>query len=590
MRCRSKFLLATVVIASFTGCSRYELEDSYHDSFREMVTKYQKGAEQLMLEDRTLISVKKASELIDVDIEGDPILSNVVVQDSLERRSFKLADFYMSALQNSSQIRVFSDLPLIRETSIQEAQGAFDVNAYVEARYDRSDDPVGSTLTTGGPDRFEEDEVSVEIGARKKVSTGAEVYIAQELRNTDNNSEFFVPNPQSNAQLRIGMVQPLLNGAGTGYNEAIIQIAEIDSEIARNEFVRQAESHLLEINRTYWSLYTARGTYEAKRRALEDAQKVVADLESRTDFDTARSQILRARASEAERRADLVRAEAAVRNAEDRLKALVNDPSLLANSAIEIVPADLPIFVPLSPDLYESASLALQNRPEILQAFYQLTSASVREQMQRNELLPVLNLIVEGYLAGIERDDVPGAWDEQFNGEGPGATVGLRFEFPIGNNSAEARHLRRKLELRQLLSQLQATIETVLLEVKISVREMHTAYRDLVAKYDSMMAAREDLADFEDRREAMFLGAETTAASYLEFLIEAQDRRSRTEEEFLRALATYNVAYSAMQKAQGTFLSYEAIDIERSEDENGLPLMNLSTAAATEAARASAPQ
>ncbi len=36
-----------------------------------------------------------------------------------------LEDFYTRALRHSQQIRVFSDLPLIRETGIQEAAGAF---------------------------------------------------------------------------------------------------------------------------------------------------------------------------------------------------------------------------------------------------------------------------------------------------------------------------------------------------------------------------------------------------------------------------------------------------------------------------------
>jgi hypothetical protein len=163
-------------------------------------------------------------------------------------------ELYVRAIRNSSQIRVFSDLPLIRETGIQEAKGAFDTNAYLQGKFERTNDPVGSTLTTGGATRFKQDEWSFEAGVKKKVITGAEINVSQTLSRTDNNSIYFLPNPQSNAKLSVSVVQPLLKGAGVGYNRSIIQIARLDSDIAMQEFIRQSESHLLEITRTYWAL------------------------------------------------------------------------------------------------------------------------------------------------------------------------------------------------------------------------------------------------------------------------------------------------------------------------------------------------
>ncbi len=560
--------------AGCTHPNRYELDKSYKNEFRQLVQEYQQESTRLATSDHTL-QPPPAGELPEVaTLQGDALLTHNAqrIQTDLPARTTSLEELFLSAIRHSSQIRVFSDLPLIRETSIQEAEGAFDVNVFIEGRYDHINDPAGSTLTTGGANRLKERELGWRAGLRKKVSgTGAEVYATQEIGRTRNNSVFYVPNPQVNARLTVGVLQPLLQGAGIGYNRSVVEIAKIDSEIARNEFLRQVESHLLEITRTYWGLYLARGVYQAKERAFQEASRTVSDLESRRDFDALRQQILRARAAAAERKADLVRAESAVRNTEDRLKALVNDPALREAASLEIIPADLPILERHTGGLQHAAATALEQRPEIQQAFLQLKASAVRRDMSRNELMPVLNLLVEGYVAGISHNDWGRARRDQFDSE-PGYAVGLRLDYPLGNNQAEARNLRRRLEMRQLLAQLRTTLETVLLEVKVSAREVQTAHRDLAAKYESMIAAREDLENLLNRREAMFLGGDTTAISYIEFLLEAQQRRALAEENFLQAVATYNVALIASERAKGSLLSYQSIEIEEEIVTDGDPL------------------
>jgi outer membrane protein TolC len=544
------------------GCTmphRYKLNEDYHTDFKNMVTDYQVESARLAAADRTMQNSVAGETPKVIALAEDPIAKGVRVQADLPTKETTLEELFISAIQNSSQIKVFSELPLIRQTSIQEARGAFDITAFVEGKYDSVNDPVGSTLTTGGASRLEEEKLGFRAGLKKKIETGAEVYATQELKRTDSNSTFFTPNPQVEARLTVGVVQPLLNGAGIGYNRSIIRIAKIDSQIARQEFLRQVESHLLEITRTYWGLYMARGVYQAKERASQEADKTLKDLESRNNFDAIEQQILRARAASAERRADLVRSESAVRSAEDRLKALVNDPSTREVSAIEIIPMDKPVLDRTVADLEQAASAALQNRPEVQQAFLQLKASAIRRDMSRNEMMPVLNLMLEGYVAALRRDDWTGPLNDQFDPMRPGYSVGLRLEYPLGNNQAEARNMRRRLEMRQLVSQLRTTMETVLLEVKVSMREVHTSYRDLSAKYDSMLAAREDLEHLQKRREAMFLGGDTTAISYIEYVIDAQQRRATAEENFLRAVATYNVALTTLERSKGNLLAYETI-------------------------------
>ena len=182
--------------------------------------------------------------------------------------------FYVRSLQHSNQIRVFSDIPLIRETAILEAEGAFDPHLFMEARFRHADEPVGSTLKTGGPSRFEENEWRYTAGLRKRTFTGADVEVSQRIGGIDNNSVFFVPQDQGRTELAISVTQPLLNRAGIEYNRSTIRVATIDHQVALDEFQRQVESHLLEVARAYWSLYLERGTLLIKTRLVDETAKL----------------------------------------------------------------------------------------------------------------------------------------------------------------------------------------------------------------------------------------------------------------------------------------------------------------------------
>ncbi len=501
-----------------------------------------------------------------------------------------LEELYVRAIRNSNQIRVFSDLPLIRETGIQEAKGAFDTNTFVSAMFDRKNEPVGSTLTTGGANRFKQDEWSFEAGARKKFVTGTEVTLSQKLSRTDNNSIYFVPNPQSRATLELNIIQPLLKGAGVGYNRSIIEIAKIDSEIAMAEFIRQSESHLQEIARAYWSLYSARVTYLQKLKLLEETGKLADEIKARVNLDTQSAQLFRAQCALAGRKADLIRAEAAIRNAQDRLRSLTNDADLLRNADVELIPRDILVLGGEMVDAQTAARIALETRPEINQAFMQLRAATMRADMSKKELLPELNLVLKGALGGLDDGDLGGAWSREYSTGGPGYGVGLVFNYPIENNIAKARHERRLLELRQQVNQVKTTVDSVVLEVQISAREVATSYREAVAKYASVKAYGEDIATLEARRTiqpfsdpavAAIMGPEATKTAqatqttdYIDRMLDAQDRRATAEEEFIRSATNYQVSLVNMQRAKGKLLRFEGIQIVR-DREDGLPLLYL---------------
>jgi len=480
----------------------------------------------------------------------------------------------LRAVANSAQIRVFSDIPIVRETAELEAKGRFDPRVYLEGKLTDLNEPVGSTLKTGGPDRFLEDEWLLKAGIKKKFLTGTDVDVSQRWGVLDNNSEFLEPKDQANTRLAFTITQPLLNGFGVKYNRTQIDIARIDGRVALSEFKRQVESHLLEVIRAYWGVYLERAALLQRRALLDNTGVLVTEMEGRGTFDTALNQQNRVRAKLAARRSDLVRAETAVRNAEARVLSLVNDNTLVFGDQFELIPDLAPVTTPKSVSTEMAMTLALENRPEIDQAIKQLKAAALRSQMTRRELMPVLNLVFQYYRDGLEGDDdVSGAYSNQFDVGDGSYVLGLVFEYPLFNREARARHRRRQVEVRQLQEQLRTTLETVSLELQVSTREVKTAYREMLAKYLAMKSAQVENETLEQRQGVDL--ASQSGAVYIELLLDAQDRLSEAEYEFLQSQVTYNVALVNSDRATGTLLQMYDIEPRRIDHEDGLPAYRL---------------
>ncbi|MEM6914973.1 MAG: TolC family protein [Verrucomicrobiota bacterium] len=477
-------------------------------------------------------------------------------------------DIYNRTLEYSNQVKVLRDLPLIRETGMQEADGEFDMEMFLEGRLNRTNEAIGSTLTTGNnASRFRENDDFLEGGVRKKFFTGADVTLSNRVGTLDNNSSFLAPQNQGASELVLSVVQPLLEGGGYHYNQSRIKLAKYDANSASAEFVRQLQEHLVEVNRAYWSLYFARSYYILVENLVSDTFGILNQLEERSDLDALQSEVLRARSSAAMRKAMLSRAEMAIRNSEERLRALVNDPNQDIGSNAELVPVTPPIMSRYVDSVQSVAADALRNRPEIQQGFEELKAAIVRRDMQKNEKLPTLNLVAELMLSDIEPNfGVGDAFQDQF-GAGTGYSLGFQFSQPFDNDTERAQLLRSEIELRQQANRLRSTIDLVLLEAIVSYRELMTAYRDMQGNFSALQASREELRQLQDRLQVDTEeeGGRTTA-SQLQLILDSMDRNQNAEELFLQSVVSYNASFASLERARGTFLRTESVEIKRVRD------------------------
>ena len=482
----------------------------------------------------------------------------------------------ISALRNAQFIKALADLPLIQETNVIEAAAEFDVRGFMESKFFRPSHPVGSTLTTGptGPKRFREQDWNYSLGVRKRVATGGEFELSQQIGHLDNNSEFLDPKSQGNAKFKLSFSQPLLNGAGKAYNTSLIVLAEVDERVAWDKLSTQLQDYLLDVVRAYWELYLQRAVLQQKIRHFQRAQVILTELEDRREIDAAESQIARARAAVTSRRSEIIRAETAVRNAESQIRALVNAPDLVDSGQIELVPTEVPAHDLIAVSPRDALVSALENRPEIDEAIQQIRSAGVRLDVAENELKPVLDLVLETYVSGLRgSSDIGQALADQFTLGEPSYSAGLLFEMPLHNRAARARYLRRELEMRQLLSQFRGTVEGLMSEVEIAVREVETTYHEMQSRYQAMVANEIDMNSLTERWR-LLPGDDRSASFVLEDILDAQDRLVAEELQFVSAQVSYTLSLARLNRALGVLLQTEQVDAYRAV-QCGLPKLLL---------------
>lgn len=471
-----------------------------------------------------------------------------------------LESLLVRAVTHSSQIKVFSELPLIRRTAITEADAAFDPAAFLDSRWDDTNDPVGSTLTgvpIGG--RYKNNQFTTAVGVRKRTHTGGLAEASQQFGVQDTNSAFFTPNPQGTTRLKLSYTHPLLRGNGTLYNVSLSCLAMIDTDIAEAEFSRELQSHLTEVARAYWGLHIARASVAIQQTSLSRATEVLDQLRSREGIDAVRAQVLRAEAEVAARESLLLRALMSGRTSEARIRSLVNDPALGSWQTTELITLDAPNCRLVTADLQSATTSALTYRPEVHQALDQIRAGCVRLRMSKQEMLPVLNAVTEAYVAGLQNDaSVGDSWTDQFHRGRPGYAVGLEFEQPVGNRAAIAQRQRRILECRQLTNQYETMLHSLRLEVGVAVRELEASWQETVARQTAMEAHRTQLESTVERWK-LLPGEDGTGSLVMESMLRDQDRLARAEIALLESWISYNMSLFGLRKATGELLTAEQV-------------------------------
>ena len=461
-----------------------------------------------------------------------------------------------AALAHSPHVQSIRLTPLIRETEIRQAQGVFDPTQFVDSIWNDRSDPVGNTLTTGGPLRLNDKIMANKAGIRGKNQSGGNFEASQELNLHNSNSLFFIPRQQADTKMLMRYTQPLMRGAGRAYNRASITIAELNTAVAGKDSNQALQMHVMDLSEAYWQLFFHRAQLLQLRRGAERLKLIASQLENRKDLDLLENQLFRAKAAVNTFASRMARTNAEIIDAEQRIRRLVNAPWIQNEVCDEIVPGSQPMVgvVVMTPE--EELGAAFINRPDVLAVRDEIQAAKVKLNVAENELRPTLNIVTDAYVRGLNGQyDIGNSFGDQFSNGRPAYSGGLEYQRPRNLYLAKAIKRQRSLELQQLLFQLEDRLLDVSREVRSAVAEVNASFAELEASVGSTLATKSEVDYLEARWSSSEFLESSQISLNLEQLLDAQQRLVNTESAWALAQSQYMIALSRLRFATGTLLT-----------------------------------
>ncbi len=455
--------------------------------------------------------------------------------------------------------------PALREADVVAAQAAFDWAFVSSVDWEDTDQLRGSISLPGfgggGVVVSSRQTVNGAAGLERTFVTGGKFKIEQRYLYTDTRPTFFAsvpsPNPSTAASLVVQLDQPLLRGFGSDVGRAEIRIAEN----AERRAISQLEDSLIatatSIEDAYWDLVKAHRDLVILTKLLERGEKVRDDIRVRQVLDADPAQVADATANVERRRADVLRAQRAVRAASDRLKVLMNDPRLPVGGEIVLAPTDTALDQPIEFSLIDAMTTAIEHRPDIQQAILGISDASVREVIARNARLPQLDLKAQLTLVGLAEGLDDATMDMYQREFVDNFLLGLLLRQPLGNRAGEAGFRRSRLERMQSVVAYRKAVQTAIAEVRAALDDVVTNYRLIDQAKTSRLAAAEALRTLLVKKE---LGQGGYTVERLNLELGQQQSLANAERAEIAALLDYNRAVARLHLAMGTALDRNRIN------------------------------
>ncbi|MGI9014318.1 MAG: TolC family protein [Phycisphaerales bacterium] len=473
-----------------------------------------------------------------------------------------LREAILTAVSNNLVLQQAELEPAIAEADVIRAEAAFDAVFFSSITHSVLDEPSTVPILRGvplGTAASVRDVTRFETGIRKPLTTGGRVELSTSIDRTDVSTPGFAvsPNPGYLTRIALGIEQPLLRGFGRSVNRAgILHARNQDRRSIQN--LRTSLLNVIEQTEVaYWNLIVARQSLLIQRRLLERGIETRDRLELRSIRDASTAQLTEAVATVENRRANLIRAERAVRAASDQLKVLLNDPAFPVTSEVDIVPVDQMVEAALEYDIREAILTALEHRPEIHSALLDIDDAAITTRVADNARLPLLNASVRMEFIGLD-NDIDGSYDQGIESTFIDYVLGLAFEAPIGNRAAQAGFRQARLQQSAAGLRYRAAVQNVVFDVKSALRDVAANYELIQATRSTRLAQTESLrALLAEQENRIGLTPES-----LNLRFQRQEALAQAEIAEVSALANFNIAVARLMRAMGLGLQHNNIATE----------------------------
>jgi len=442
------------------------------------------------------------------------------------------------ALAKNFLIKVEGFDAAISSARLTEAYGKFDPVLNGSFTYSESFNPALADATTGirpAASFSQTDLADLSLGGL--LPWGMTYRLGASSTNTRGTFNSYADNYDSFAG--ISGTQPLLRNFGFGPTLASIRIAQANRGISQWQFrqtVMDTVTRVIfayhDLNFFYANLRSAIRSRELAQQLLEENRKRF-KVGSMSEYD-----VTSAQSRAATREEGVLIAERLVREAENALKQLITDhktPGLLAERVVIEPPAPSPIVMV---DAATDFRTALEKRPDYQQARLALKRDTVGARLQRNQLLPRVDLVgsygYNGYDTdlGVSRQQVK---DEDHRAYSWGVVVSV----PLTFTTERGRYRAAKLQQRQSETELERLEQDIVVRVGNAAGQIETAQKRVQATRRARELAQ---ATLDSEVKLLRAGSSSTffVSQQQEILSSAEVREANAQSDYAKALAEYD--------------------------------------------------
>lgn len=472
-----------------------------------------------------------------------------------------------TALQQNLGVQLQTYEYQISGQNLRSQYGVYDWITDANARHSFAKSPTTNPFEPSGSRG-----TSLGAGVAQVLPTGGDYTLRwTSSRSTVLGASTFV-NPQYRNALNFTFGQPLMRDFGIDITRRGITVARNNLGITEGAFRTALMDTVSATEQAYLDLIYARRAVDVVKESLFLARDQARITQIRIDVGaSAPLDILQPRVTIATTEEQLIRATASVRNAEDRLRALLNLPTTEWDRPI--LPADDVAFNPITIDFQQAVQQALANRPEMTQQRLITENARVQALYTRNQTLPLVDFALGYGLSGLagrsaifdDNDDVIGFRStpyfntfEQIGGlDFPTWNVGFNFGLPVLNIGAKANARAAELDLEQSRMTQVQTQQNIAVEVRSAARAVDQFAQSIAATRAAREAAERNV---EAERKRYENGMTTNFQ-----VLEVQQQLSDARVSELQAMVGYNKAVAAFHRAVGDILDVHDIRVTEPE-------------------------
>ncbi len=472
------------------------------------------------------------------------------------------------ALEQNLGIAIERLNPQIQDTSVAQARSFWVPTFTTGLTGNLQDSPVTNALA-GGQNKITDRRVTSQLGVSQVLPFGTNYQFSWNGQRSTTNNFFTNFNPLLNSNVAFSLTQPLLRNRTIDSFRQQLEVVRKDRAAADVSLRATTALTTRNVKNAYWDLAFARENLRTQQQSLDLAKRALADNEKRVQIGTmAPIDIVEAQSEVARNEEAVIVAEAAIKQAEDRLRALIFDPSTPDFWTLTIEPSQAMPFAPVAVDADAATRRAIDARTDVQLAKNSIERSEVNLKFFKGQTLPEVNATLNYNAVGVggstltpitsfpptnvnrpvlSQRSFGSVLGDVFSNQFPTWTFGLTVSYPIGASTQEANYSRATLQYQQAQKQLKNLELQIATQVRDAARQVVTNQK----RVDSARAAR-DLAEQRLAAEEKKFAA-GIQTSFFVFQAQRDLAQARTNE--VRAIADFNKSVVDFEAIQETSLT-----------------------------------